>query len=61
MLKGKSKLVKIFVKYYGGVSGFDRKQEMLFISVCVASTYIKNEKKINADNNSVATDVAIAA
>ncbi len=34
---------------------------MLFISVCVASAYIKNEKKINADNYSVATDVAVAA
>ena len=47
-------------KNYGGVFGFDREQEMLSISVCVASTYIKSEKKINADN-SVATDVAIAA
>ena len=61
MLKGKLKLVKISRKQHGGVSGFDREQEMLFISVCVASVYIKNEKKINADNYSVATDVAVAA
>lgn len=66
MLKDKSELVKIFKNIthknkYGGVFGFDRKQEMLFISACVASTYIKSEKKINADNYSVATDVAVAA
>lgn len=38
----------------GGIVG-------LLISVCVAQTYIKIWKKINANNNFAATDVAIAA
>ena len=45
-----------------GVSGFDRKQEIIFISVCVAPTYIKIGKKINANSDNIgATDVALAA
>ena len=46
---------------YGGVSRFDRELEMLSISVCVAPTHIKSGKKINANNNFVAADAAIAA
>lgn len=44
-----------------GVSGFDRKQEEIFASVCVAPFYIKNGKKINANSDFVAADAAIAA
>ena len=60
MQKDKSKFSQIFKIKRGGVSGFDRKHEVIFISVCVDSGYNKTEKKINADN-AIATDVAIAA
>lgn len=67
MQKGKSKLdswnfqKNVSAKNTWGCFGFDRKQELLFISECVGSIHNKIEKKIIADNYSVATDVAIAA
>ena len=44
-----------------GCFGFDREQEMLFISVCEAPIFIKSGKKINADDAFFAADAAIAA
>lgn len=50
-----------YAKKYGGVSSFDRGLGQSSISVCVVATYKKSAKKINANNNFAATDVAIAA
>lgn len=78
MLSVKSKLnnfLFIFIKisafysfFYGklqflwGCSGFDKKLEMLLISVCVAQIYIKSWKKINANSeNFGANTLALAA
>lgn len=44
-----------------GVQGFDRKVKIWIISACVELVYIKTSKKINAENNFVAADAAIAA